>query len=109
MGVFYPHRTKKTRRGRGEGGGREGKERDGKRMEGWRVCRKTPKNERKTGKKNETKPSFWCWSSPKKEREKKIEKGGRESIHWNEGGEAGDEPAKVRFAPSIFHPKREIS
>ena len=40
-------------------------------MKECRVCRKTPKNERKTGKKNETKPSFSCLPSPKKEKGKK--------------------------------------
>ena len=78
-------------------------------MEGQRVCRKTPKNESKTGKKNETKPSFCGWPSPKKERRKKMKKGGGRGIHWNKGGEAGDEPAKVLFAPSILHPKRVLS
>ena len=45
----------------------------------------------------------------KKRGEKKNEKGGRENILWNEGDEAGDEPAKVRFAPSKLHPKRVLS
>ena len=89
MGIFDTHRAKKTHRGRGEGGVREGKGRDGKTMEGWRVCRKTPMNERKTGKKNETKPSFCCWSSPKKERGKKMKKGGGRTYFGTKGVKQG--------------------
>ena len=42
MGVLTPHRAKKTRRGRGEGGGREGKGRDGKTMEGREGMQENP-------------------------------------------------------------------
>ena len=47
MGVFDTHRAKKTRRGRGEGGGREGKGRDGKTMEGREGMQENPYERKK--------------------------------------------------------------
>ena len=91
--------------GREEGGGREGKGRDGKGMEGWRVSRKTPKNEIKTGKKNETKPSFCCWSFPKKEREKKLKKGGGRTYFGTKGVKQGMNQAKSALHHRFFTQK----